>query len=133
MDTADASDQFRVSMALNTHIHEQLSVVLKILYFLSRTLAVMLFFLLRNKETHSVLHNKNTCLKKHLIKYISRYILELGGKFMQTARLFVNGRSQAVRLPKEYQFQGADVYIQKVGEAVILFPVDKEWETFLHG
>ena len=52
---------------------------------------------------------------------------------MQTARLFVNGRSQAVRLPKEYQFQGENVYIQKVGEAVILVPVDKDWEIFLHG
>ncbi|MDR3138682.1 MAG: type II toxin-antitoxin system VapB family antitoxin, partial [Treponema sp.] len=47
---------------------------------------------------------------------------------MQTARLFINGRSQAVRLPKEYQFKGNDVYIQKVGDAVILFPVDKQWE-----
>jgi antitoxin VapB len=52
---------------------------------------------------------------------------------MQTARLFNNGRSQAVRLPKEYQFRGENVYIQKVGEAVILVPVDKDWETFLHG
>jgi len=52
---------------------------------------------------------------------------------MQTARLFMNGRSQAVRLPKEYQFPGEDVYIQRVGEAVFLFPVDKEWEVFLHG
>ena len=52
---------------------------------------------------------------------------------MQTARLFANGRSQAVRLPKEYQFNGENVYIQKVGEAVILFPVDREWEVFLHG
>jgi antitoxin VapB len=52
---------------------------------------------------------------------------------MQTARLFINGRSQAVRLPKEYQFRGENVYIQKVGEAVILVPVDKDWETFLHG
>ena len=52
---------------------------------------------------------------------------------MQTARLFVNGRSQAVRLPKEYQFRGENVYIKKVGEAVILVPVDKDWETFLHG
>jgi antitoxin VapB len=54
-------------------------------------------------------------------------------KDMQTARLFSNGRSQAVRLPKEYQFRGENVYIQKVGEAVILVPVDKDWETFLHG
>ena len=52
---------------------------------------------------------------------------------MQTARLFLNGRSQAVRLPKEYQFKGENVYIQRVGEAVILFPVDKEWEVFMHG
>jgi len=52
---------------------------------------------------------------------------------MQTARLFANGRSQAVRLPKECQFKGDNVYIQKVGDAVILFPVDKEWEIFLHG
>ena len=52
---------------------------------------------------------------------------------MQTARLFLNGRSQAVRLPKEYQFDGDDVYIQRVGEAVILYPVDKEWEVFMHG
>jgi len=52
---------------------------------------------------------------------------------MQTASLFVNGRSQAVRLPKEYQFQGDSVYIRKVGEAVVLFPVDKEWEVFLQG
>jgi len=52
---------------------------------------------------------------------------------MKTARLFLNGRSQAVRLPKEYQFNGENVYIQKVGEAVILFPVKKEWEVFMHG
>ena len=52
---------------------------------------------------------------------------------MQTARLFLNGRSQAVRLPKEYQFKGEDVYIQRVGDAVILFPVDKQWEVFMHG
>ena len=52
---------------------------------------------------------------------------------MQTARLFVNGRSQAVRLPKEYQFKGESVYIQKLGEAVILVPFDKAWQTFLHG
>ena len=55
------------------------------------------------------------------------------GEYMQTARLFLNGRSQAVRLPKEYQFSGDNVYIKKVGEAVVLFPVNKEWEVFLHG
>ena len=52
---------------------------------------------------------------------------------MQTARLFLNGRSQAVRIPKEYQFSGDDVYIKKVGDAVLLFPVNKECEVFLNG
>jgi len=52
---------------------------------------------------------------------------------MQNAKLFMNGRSQAVRLPKEYQFPGNDVLIQKVGNAVILLPHDKSWEVFLHG
>ena len=52
---------------------------------------------------------------------------------MQTAKLFMNGRSQAVRLPKECQFQGEDVFIQKVGNAVLLFPKEKSWETFLSG
>ena len=52
---------------------------------------------------------------------------------MQSAKLFINGRSQAVRLPKEFQFSGNDVLIQKVGDAVILLPHDKSWEVFLHG
>ena len=52
---------------------------------------------------------------------------------MQTARLFVNGTSQAVRLPKEFNFRGESVYVQKVGEAVILVPFDKDWEVFMHG
>lgn len=55
------------------------------------------------------------------------------GKIMHVAKLFMNGRSQAVRLPKDYQFSGDDVIIQKHGDAVILLPHDKVWETFLHG
>jgi antitoxin VapB len=55
------------------------------------------------------------------------------GYNMETAKLFQNGRSQAVRLPKSYNFTGNDVFIQKVGETVILFPKDKVWETFLEG
>lgn len=52
---------------------------------------------------------------------------------MQTAKLFKNGRSQAVRLPKQFTFSGDDVFIQKVGDSVILFPKNRIWETFLHG
>jgi antitoxin VapB len=41
---------------------------------------------------------------------------------MQTARLFINGNSQAVRLPKEFRFEGDEVVIKKVGSAVVLLP-----------
>jgi antitoxin VapB len=40
----------------------------------------------------------------------------------QTAKLFMNGRSQAVRLPAEFRFEGKEVYIEKQGDAVILRP-----------
>ncbi|WP_411824614.1 type II toxin-antitoxin system antitoxin VapB [Leptospira sp. 'Mane'] len=52
---------------------------------------------------------------------------------MQTAKIFLNGRSQAVRLPKEFQFKGEEVFIQKVGDAVILVPKNKVWNAFLDG
>jgi len=65
-------------------------------------------------------------------KYQLLYILT-GGNVMQTAKIFQNGRSQAVRLPKEFQFTGEDVYIQKHGKAVLLVPHEKSWEVFLEG
>lgn len=52
---------------------------------------------------------------------------------METAKLFVNGSSQAVRLPKEFRFTGNEVYARKIGETVILIPKDKVWETFMEG
>jgi len=39
------------------------------------------------------------------------------------AKLFTHGRSQAVRLPKEFRFEGKEVRISKVGERVILEPI----------
>ena len=50
---------------------------------------------------------------------------------MKTAKLFLNGQSQAVRLPKEYRFSGSEVGIRKVGEIILLFPKDDVWEAFL--
>lgn len=45
---------------------------------------------------------------------------------METAKLFVNGRSQAVRLPKAFRFEGmTEVYIQRDGDRVILTPTSK--------
>ena len=46
---------------------------------------------------------------------------------MLTAKLFENGRSQAVRLPKECRFEGDEVMINKVGDVVFLIPKDNEW------
>ncbi len=43
----------------------------------------------------------------------------------QTAKLFMHGRSQAVRLPKEFRFAGAEVRVSRVGDKVILEPLDK--------
>lgn len=51
---------------------------------------------------------------------------------MQTAKLFTNGRSQAVRLPKELRFPGEDVYIKKIGNMVILLPKDDPWSPLLN-
>jgi len=52
---------------------------------------------------------------------------------MNTAKIFQNGSSQAVRLPKEYQFKGEEVFIQKLGDAVLLIPHEKTWEVFMEG
>lgn len=47
---------------------------------------------------------------------------------MKTAKLFKNGQSQAVRLPKEFRFEGKKVFIKKSGNAVILISVKNPWE-----
>ena len=47
---------------------------------------------------------------------------------MMTAKLFENGRSQAVRLPKECRFSGEEVMVNKIGELVILMPKGNQWE-----
>ncbi|WP_262032433.1 antitoxin [Microvirga sp. Mcv34] len=46
---------------------------------------------------------------------------------MDKARVFWSGRSQAVRLPKEYRFAGEEVRIRRHGNAVILEPVATDW------
>lgn len=52
---------------------------------------------------------------------------------MAIARLFENGRSQAVRLPKEYRFSGDEVSINKIGDVVVLAPSGSKWDSFLTG
>ena len=50
---------------------------------------------------------------------------------MHTAKLFANGRSQAVRLPKEYAFSGSEVYIKKISGMVVLIPKEDPWKPFV--
>jgi antitoxin VapB len=48
----------------------------------------------------------------------------------RTAKLFMNGRSQAVRLPKEFRLEGDEVYVRIQGKSVILTPKSKSWNDF---
>jgi antitoxin VapB len=49
----------------------------------------------------------------------------------RTAKIFMNNRSQAVRLPKEFQFTTSEVFIRKQGAEVILSPRPKDWSSYL--
>lgn len=60
-------------------------------------------------------------LRYILLVYIVKEVL------LETARLFQNGRSQAVRLPKEFRFEDDRVYVKRVGNAVVLLPYRDSW------
>lgn len=51
----------------------------------------------------------------------------------RTAKVFMNNRSQAVRLPKEFQFNTSEVFIRKRGDEVILSPRPADWSELLSG
>lgn len=50
---------------------------------------------------------------------------------METAKLFQNGKSQAVRLPKEFRLKGDRVYLKKMGNAIILLPYGAPWQSLV--
>ncbi len=50
---------------------------------------------------------------------------------MDTAKIFQNGKSQAIRLPKDYRFRGSKVYVKRLGNAVILIPEQDSWQTLV--
>ena len=52
---------------------------------------------------------------------------------METAKIFENGRSQAVRLPKKFRFNVEEVVVQQLGDAVLLVPKESLWQTFMDG
>ncbi len=49
---------------------------------------------------------------------------------MQTAKIFTNGRSQAVRLPKEFRMEGEDVFISSLDGVIMLIPRKTPWVGF---
>ena len=50
---------------------------------------------------------------------------------MMTAKVFENGRSQAIRLPKECRFSSDEVMVNKIGDIVILLPKQNKWDSFM--
>lgn len=48
-----------------------------------------------------------------------------------TAKLFQTGRSQAVRLPLAYRFEGSEVILKRVGDGVLLLPQNNRWSNLL--
>lgn len=52
---------------------------------------------------------------------------------MELAKVIPNGRSQAVRLPKECRFDVGEVVVKKIGKIVMLVPKDDLWDTFVAG
>lgn len=51
---------------------------------------------------------------------------------MQTAKVFENGRSQAIRLPKQFRVKTGEVYLKKTPEGFLVIPRDP-WEVFGEG
>lgn len=51
---------------------------------------------------------------------------------MRTAKVFKNGRSQAIRLPKEFRVESSEVYLKKTPEGFLVIPRDP-WEVFFEG
>jgi antitoxin VapB len=49
---------------------------------------------------------------------------------MNISKVFISGNSQAVRLPKEFHVNEKELFIQKVGSSIILFPKKNPWEAF---
>lgn len=50
---------------------------------------------------------------------------------MDTAKIFENGKSQAVRLPKAYRLKGKEAFITKIGEAIVLLPKKDKWDSLI--
>jgi len=48
----------------------------------------------------------------------------------RTAKIFMNNRSQAVRLPKEFQLKAREVFIRKSGSDIVISPHPADWSAY---
>lgn len=74
---------------------------------------------------------KGGCCEKRFLVHTLKYIPNRPS-MMKTAKLFKNGQSQAVRLPKEFRLKGEKVFIKKMGKATVLLPIENPWEFLFH-
>jgi antitoxin VapB len=66
----------------------------------------------------------------HILVYMPKQNRLKGSTSPRTAKLFMNNRSQAVRLPKDFQFTTQEVFIRKEGSDVILSPRPSHWASY---
>ena len=67
-----------------------------------------------------------------ILRYITVYIAREGTVIcMKIAKVFKNGGSQAIRLPKECRFSSDEVMVNKIGDIVILLPKQNNWDSFM--
>lgn len=52
---------------------------------------------------------------------------------MNTAKVYMNGRSQSIRIPKEYRVNADEVYINKIGDSLVITPLASLAESFDRG
>jgi antitoxin VapB len=67
---------------------------------------------------------------RHVVYIMIHIMIGIRWTMTKTAKLFTTGRSQAVRLPKEFRFEGSEVFIRKEGDNVILSEKPTSWEDF---
>src|SRR5262249_38288209 len=96
----------------------------------------------RESRIHTVALPRATCMRSRgtrpsaedallALGIYTSHIYPRGSALVKTAKLFKNGDSQAVRLPREFRFAGSEVLIKRTGNAVVLLPKTKSWETLI--
>ena len=67
----------------------------------------------------------------YFLVYTIWYITEAGEKMsIRLTKVFMNGRSQAVRVPKDCRFDCAEVYVRKQGDGILITPAQPSWDDF---